>query len=53
MPGTSLKVFPTSNIACEKGRTAVVILAWQYFEQIYLKLRNSGFKGEIVRPILP
>ena len=53
MPGTSLQVHPVSTLLNEDANVAVVILAWQYFDEIFRKLRDLGFSGEIIRPILP
>ena len=49
MPGTKLEVREVSY----DTRYVYVILAWQYFNQIRTKLRNAGFEGRILKPILP
>jgi len=51
MPGTDLVVKPSDqNInSCD----VIVILAWQYFDQIRHRLLSLGFQGEIIKPILP
>ena len=52
MPGTSLIVDDAKNIYLKKN-TAVIILAWQYFDKIRGKLLENGFKGPIIKPVLP
>ena len=54
MPGTSLQV-KSPNIIYDlpDERSAIIILAWQYFDQISNKLRNNGYKGKIIKPVLP
>ena len=52
MPGTSLKVNKTDFLYAEK-KAIVIILAWQYYERIRKKIINNGFKGQIIKPILP
>lgn len=52
MPGTNLEVLPTSSVL-DSDRIAVVILACQYYDQIFDKLSSSRFKGIIFKPVLP
>jgi hypothetical protein len=55
MPGTKLQVKDPGIIydKNEHDDAVVVILAWQYFDQIAQKLRDNGFRGNIIKPILP
>jgi len=54
MPGTNLKVHAPNHIIADKNqKVMVVILAWQYFDQIAAKLRRNGFTGPIIKPVLP
>lgn len=54
MPGTNLQVKNPEIIYDKTGdKSAVVVLAWQYFDQISNKLRSKGYKGKIIRPVLP
>ena len=52
MPGTRLIVEDAKNIYLKKN-IAVIILAWQYFDKIREKLLENGFKGPIIKPVLP
>ena len=54
MPGTNLQVKNPEIIYNEANKeSVVVILAWQYFEQISNKLRSKGYEGRIIKPVLP
>ena len=53
MPGTSLQVFDTQSIFKSSSNKVAIILAWQYYDQIRTFLLENGFKGTIIRPILP
>ena len=52
MPGTKLKVHKPNEVLKNKN-TAVIVLAWQYYEQIASKLRMGGFSGPIIKPVIP
>ena len=53
MPGTSL-IVQDSNHFKPTEKTIVIVLAWQYYEQIKTKLMNKGFSIDtILKPILP
>lgn len=52
MPGTRLIVEDAKSIYLKKN-IAVIILAWQYFDKIREKLLENGFKGPIIKPVLP
>ena len=52
MPGTSLEVEKPSTYI-NRDKICFVILAWQYYDQILAKLRESGFQGQIIKPVLP
>lgn len=51
MPGTRLIVNSLESIKLDSS--VVVILAWQYYHVIYSRLRSFGFKGPILKPVLP
>ena len=51
VPGTTLIVKPFQLDIC--SNSVIVILAWQYFDLISAKLRDRGFNGPILRPVLP
>lgn len=51
VPGTSLKVMPFDY--SNEIPSVIVILAWQYFDVIYGKLRSKGFEGPIIKPVIP
>jgi len=53
MPGTDLLVYRPECINLHNKSFVVVVLAWQYFEQIRRKLIRSGFTGMIIKPVLP
>ena len=52
MPGTQHKV-QSPDIIYSIGKVAIVVLAWQYFDQILSKLSDRGFKGPVLKPVLP
>ena len=52
MPGTDLKVFDAAKIEHDQ-KLVIVVLAWQYYDQIRLKLINNNFPGIIIKPVLP
>lgn len=52
MPGTSLCVENPSKIK-NNSKQLVLVLAWQYYDQIKNKLLNNNFQGPIIKPILP
>ena len=52
MPGTSLEVKDCSGLYRDKN-VVILVLAWQYFDLIREKLIRNGFKGQILKPILP
>ena len=52
MPGTRLVVKSSEDCQPDK-RTIVIVLAWQYYEQIKNKLICKGFtEDEILKPML-
>ena len=53
MPGTQL-IVKTSDDLKPDDKTIVIVLAWQYYEQIKTKLIRKGFaQDEILKPMLP
>tara|TARA_B100000674_G_C37981726_1_gene982862 strand:+ start:34894 stop:36108 length:1215 start_codon:yes stop_codon:yes gene_type:complete len=53
MPGTSLIVQNSNDLKPSK-QTIVIVLAWQYYEQIKTKLINKGFSADaVLKPMLP
>ena len=53
MPGTSL-VVQNGNDLKPSEKTIVVVLAWQYYEQIKTKLMDKGFSADaVLKPMLP
>ena len=54
MPGTSLLVkSPQSELTKDADlRLVIVVLAWQYYDVIVNRLRNLGFRGPIICPVL-
>tara|TARA_Y100001968_G_scaffold333701_1_gene398488 strand:+ start:2564 stop:3757 length:1194 start_codon:yes stop_codon:yes gene_type:complete len=52
MPGTSLQVNSVKKIK-ECPKSIVVVLAWQYYDQIRNKLILDNYEGPIVKPVLP
>lgn len=52
MPGTTLQVFGTEELIRKKGKTAVIILSWQYYDLIASKLLAMGYKGKIINPVI-
>jgi hypothetical protein len=54
MPGTKLRVHEPNKVLEDKVQNkAVIVLAWQYYDQIAIKLRKNGFRGPIIKPVLP
>lgn len=53
MPGTGLRVKLLKELE-DVDNTIIIILAWQYYEQIKEKLIKKGFKSDqILKPVLP
>ncbi len=47
-PGSQIKILPTSKINKEKD---IVILAWNFYEEILLFLKKIKFKGKVIKPL--
>jgi hypothetical protein len=53
MPGTNLKVeAPDRLLDIPPDKSACVILAWQYYDNICRRLRSLGYQGKIIKPVL-
>ena len=53
MPGTSLEVISPEKLSIlSEHKSAIVILAWQYFDSIAARIRSLGYNGKIIKPVL-
>jgi hypothetical protein len=52
MPATSLLVCSTSKLHELPAKSAIVILAWQYFDAISNRITTAGYPGLIINPVL-
>ena len=53
MPGTDLKVKDANQLEVDQN-TIIVVLAWQYYSQIKVKLIKMGYNpDQVIKPVLP
>lgn len=52
MPGTSLRVNSPTHVSRLQPESAMIVLAWQYFDAISNRLTMLGYPGVIINPVL-